>query len=173
MSRPSLPSTPLPGTPTLRIPSPARTPSPLPLFSGGGPYSYTGQITRKYEARFSDINKKRNTVKAVEQAWEKEAKDQGMNIEQLAKNLEEDYTWEEKTISRAEHTLPQEAVIEEEEKREPKKDKKLRIDVKPRAEKRFSALSIDEDQFVDALTSPLIDKPKDSGEFPRDGDDRG
>lgn len=109
----------------------------------------------------------------MEQAWEKEAKDQGMNIEQLAKNLEEDYTWEEKTISRAEHTLPQEAVIEDEEKREPKKDKKLRIDVKPRVEKRFSALSIDEDQFVDALTSPLIDKPKDSGEFPRDGDDRG
>src|ERR1700721_4152544 len=99
MSRLSLPSTPLAGTPTLRVPSPARTPPPLPLFSGGGPYSYSGQITRKYTSRFNDINKGRNTVKDVEEAWEKEAKGKGLNIRNLAKSMKKEYVWEEKYIS--------------------------------------------------------------------------
>jgi hypothetical protein len=171
MSRPSLPSTPLPGTPTLRIPSPARTPSPLPLFSGAGPYSYTGQITRKYESRFNDINKKRNTVKDIEEAWDKEAKKQGMDIEQLAKSMEKDYVWEEKTISRVEHTLPQETIIKEGMEGTEKDAPGLRIDVKSATEKRWSALSIEEDQFVDALQSPVTDKPKASGEYQRDPED--
>jgi hypothetical protein len=113
-------------------------------------------------------------VKDLEEAWEKEAKEQGMDIEQLAKNMEENYEWEDKTISRVEYTLPQEPIIEEEEENEEteKKDPGLRIDVKATgAEKRFSALSIEEDQFVDALTSPVIDKPKDSVEFWRGGED--
>ena len=91
-----------------------------------------------------------------------------MDIEQLAKSMDKDYTWEDKSISRAEHTLPQEPVIEEQEKdKSETKDKGLRIDVKSPADKRLSAMSIEEDQFVDALTSPVIDKTKDSGEFSR------
>lgn len=95
-----------------------------------------------------------------------------MDIEQLAKTMEKEYTWEDKSISRAEHTLPHESIIEEEEKHKmEQKDKGLRIDLKSSADKRMSAMSVEEDQFVDALTSPVIDKAKDSGEFLRGGED--
>jgi hypothetical protein len=158
MSRPSLPSTPLPGTPTLRVPSPARTPSPLPLFSGGGPYSYSGQITRKYAARFSEINKTRNIVKEVDKAWEKAAKEKGMDMETLAKSQEKEYIWEEKTTTRLGLVMPDDDTSSVKGDRaevvEPGKTLELKSN-------RLSRLSLEEDQFVDALTSPISEKPKD------------
>src|SRR5438876_12018290 len=118
MSRPSLPSTPLPTTPTLRVPSPTRTPSPLPLFSAGGPYTYSGQVTRKYTARFNEINKTRNNVKDIERAWEKEAKEKGIAVEELMKDSEVDYTWEDKSVPRVEQILLQDSIHLERRKNE-------------------------------------------------------
>ena len=155
-TRGSLPSTPLLGTPTLRIPSPARTPSPLPFFSsGGGPYSYTGQIARKYDSRFTEINKTREAVKNVHGAWEEEAKAQGMGLEELIKSMESEH---------AENELPQPKTP-----RIPEKTPSIRLDGATEADYRSSAdmadenrRSFDSDQFVDALTSP-VGKPKDWG----------
>jgi hypothetical protein len=106
MSRPSLPATPIPGTPTLRILSPPRTPSPLPLYSTGGPYSYTGQITRKYASRFNEINRTRNNVKDVEGAWEKEAKASGLPMDEMMKSRETQFVWEDKSLSRVDLQEP-------------------------------------------------------------------
>jgi hypothetical protein len=160
MSRPSLPSTPLPGTPTLRVPSPTRTPSPLPLFSGGGPYSYSGQITRKYAARFTEIDKTKNIVREAEEAWEKEAKGKGMDLERLAKRMEKDYVWEEKTATRIEHVFPAEDTTSLNGEREEAVDAdQKKVDLK--VDKRLSRLSLEEDNFVDALTSPISEKPRD------------
>jgi len=155
-TRGSLPSTPLPGTPTLRIPSPARTPSPLPFFSsGGGPYSYTGQITRKYDPRFSEINKTREAVKNVHGAWEEEAKAQGMGLEELMKSMESEH---------AENELPQPKMP-----RTLEQTPSIRLDGATEADYRSSTdmaddnrRSFDSDQFVDALTSPVT-KPKNWG----------
>lgn len=158
MSRPSLPSTPLPGTPTLRVPSPARTPSPLPLFSGGGPYSYSGQITRKYASRFSEIDRTKNIVKEAEKAWEKEAKDKGMDMETLAKSLEKEYVWEEKTTTRIGLVIPEEDTSSSNGDREQIVELREKVELKS---DRLSRLSLEEDQFVDALTSPISEKPKD------------
>jgi hypothetical protein len=153
MSRPSLPSTPLPGSPTLHIPSPTRTPSPLRNFAAGGPYTYTGQITRKYASRFNEINKKRNNVKDVEGAWEKEAMEKGVAVEALMKNSEVEYTWEDESIPRVERILLQDSIQSEAGKNETN-DSAKSIKVVPDMK-----LSIEEEHFVDALTSP-IEKPK-------------
>jgi hypothetical protein len=156
MSRLSLPPTPSPGTPTLHIPSPVRTPSPLPLFStGGGPYTYTGQITRKYAARFNEIKKTRNSVKDVEKAWEKEAQRKGVPLANLMRGLDTKHTWEDKPALWVEQLLLQDSIIEEGENESSEATKK--INVAP--EKR---LSIEDEHFVDALTSPM-EKPKDWG----------
>jgi len=159
MSRPSLPSTPLPGTPTLKIPSPTRTPSPLPLFSTGGPYTYTGQITRKYASRFNEINKTKNSVKDVEVAWEKEAQAKGVAVHELMGNSEKEYVWEDKAAPRVEETLPQETVIEE----GPEEVVMATEKVTP-VKGHQRAFSLEEDQFVDALQSP-IEKPRDWKEW--------
>ena len=159
MSRPSLPSTPLPGTPTLKIPSPTRTPSPLPLFSTGGPYTYTGQITRKYASRFNEINKTKNSVKDVEDAWKKEAQDKGVAVHELMGTSEKEYVWEDKAAPRVEETLPQETVIEEGPEEVVMATEKL-TPVKGHQR----AFSLEEDQFVDALQSP-IEKPRDWKEW--------
>ena len=157
-SRPSLPSTPLPGTPTLKIPSPARTPSPLPLFSTGGPYSYTGQITRKYASRFNEINKTKNNVKDVEDAWQKEAQEKGIAVNDLMTNSEKEYVWDE-AVPRVEETPPQETVIEEGAEEVVASTEKL---TPVRGHQR--ALSLEDDQFVDALQSPM-EKPRDWKEW--------
>jgi len=159
MSRSSLPSTPLLGTPTLKIPSPTRTPSPLPLFSTGGPYTYTGQIIRKYASRFNEINKTKNSVKAVEDAWEKEAQDKGVAVEELMGNSEKEYVWEDKAAPRVEETLPWETVIEEGPEEVVTSMEKL-MPVKGH----HRALSLESDQFVDALQSP-VEKPRDWKEW--------
>ena len=148
MSRPSHPGTPLTRTPTLYIPSPTRTPSPLPLFSTGGPYSYTGQIARKYAARFNEINKTKNIVKDVDGAWEKEAKEKGLPLEELMKNGETEFTWDDKSVPRL--NLP-EPMNHNEERSENDDETTFSQDKR---------LSLEEDHFVDALTSP-IEKPKD------------
>jgi hypothetical protein len=158
MSQFPLPSTPVPGTPTLRVPSPARTPSPLPLFTRGtGPYTYTGQITRKYAARFREIDKTKDKIKQVEDAWETEAKEKGVTIDELMKSSTEDeYNWEEHEIPRTDRNVQETVIIqepipnEEEEKR-----------VSRNVDKRFSAISMDD--FVDALTSP-VERPRDWGD---------
>jgi len=157
MSRPSLPSTPLPGTPTLHIPSPTRTPSPRHVFSTGGPYTYTGQITRKYVSRFNEIDKTRNNVKDVEGAWEKEAKESGVALEELMKNSEAECTWEDKSVPRVERTLLQDSIQSEGGKNGTNDSAKI-IKFVPDIR-----LSIDEEHFVDALTSP-VEKPKDWGQ---------
>ena len=148
MSRPSLPSTPVPATPTLGIPSPARTPSPLPLFSTGGPYSYTGQITRKYGARFNQINETRNNVKDVEGAWEKEAKESGLPMEEMMKSRETEYVWEDKSVPRIK--------LQEQMNQDEGQSGKREIGIVAPNKR----LSLEEEQFVDALTSPM-QKPKD------------
>lgn len=153
MSRPSLPATPIPGTPTLRILSPPRTPSPLPLFSTGGPYSYTGQITRKYASRFNEINRTKNNVKDVEGAWEKEAKENGLPMDEIMKSRETQFVWEDKSLSRVDFQEPPK-------QDDGKAEKSAMKDVA--SDKR---MSLEEEQFVDALTSP-VEKPKDwNGRF--------
>ena len=148
MSRRSLPSTPLIHTPTLSIPSPTRTPSPLPLFSTGGPISYSGQITRKYTARFNHIDKTRNTVKDVEEAWTREAKGKGMGWDQYTKSIEEEYinTWEDHGVS----------VMESMKVDIPR----IQLTVDDPIKVGNKRMSFEGDHFVDALTSPL-EKPKD------------
>jgi len=155
MSRSSLPSTPVGGTtPTLRLPSPARTPSPLPLFSTSGPYSYTGQITRKYAARFNEINKTKNAIKDAEQAWEKEAEQKGMGMDDLVKTMEKDSNtpWEDQSApslgaTRIPEDLRKINGHQEEEATEAESDKRASM----------------EEEFVDAPTSPLV-KPTDWGD---------
>jgi hypothetical protein len=159
MSHPSLPSTPLPGTPNLRVPSPTRTPSPLPLFSGAGPYSYSGQITRKYAARFTQIDKTKNIVREAEEAWAKEAKEKGLNLEKLAKSMEKPYVWEEKKATRIEHVLSEEDTPNLNGERGGVGDVAMKVDLK--SDKRSSRLSLAEDDFVDALSSPISEKPRD------------
>jgi hypothetical protein len=159
-NRGSLPSTPLHGTPTLGVPSPARTPSPRPLFSpGGGPYSYSGQITRKYDTRFKHINKTREAVKDVRGAWEQEAKTQGMGMDELIKSQESEHSG---------HELPDPKTP-----RNPERTPSMQLDGVTEVARSSEEMgaenrrSVDSDQFVDALTSPLH-KPKDWGE--RHGD---
>ena len=160
-ARGSLPSSPLPGTPTLGIPSPARTPSPLPFFSsGGGPYSYTGQITRKYKSRYNEINKTREVVKNAHGAWEGEAKAQGMELEELMKSMQSEHAGNE---------LPQPKTP-----RIPAQTPSIRLDGATEVDYRNSTdmgdenrRSFDSDQFVDALTSP-VQKPKDWAGLYRD-----
>src|SRR5271170_1504700 len=158
MSRSSLPSTPLPGTPTLRVPSPTRTPAPLPLFSTGGPYTYTGQITRKYASRFTEINKTRNDIKNVEEQWEKEASEKGVAVEDLMKSMEKEYTWDDEGVTRVENDITlhestnSEGGAEKEEKDGLKKKETPTIVLDKR-------LSLEDEHFVDALTSPM-EKPK-------------
>jgi hypothetical protein len=118
------------------------------LFSTGGPYSYTGQIARKYAARFNEINKTRNTVKDVEGAWEKEAKEKGLPMEELMKSGVTEHTWDDKSVPRL--ILP-EPMNQDDERSENDDKKTLYTDKR---------LSLEEDHFVDALTSPL-EKPKD------------
>ena len=156
MSRPSA-ATPLPGTPILRFPSPGRTPSPLPLFSKPGPYTYTGQITRKYASRFAEINKTRNSVKEVEGAWEKEAKERGIVASDLMKNSEVEDIWGEKYVSRVEQILLQKPTQVGGGQNETNNSSDESTDVV--SDKR---MSLEGEQFVDALTSPL-EKPKDWG----------
>ena len=159
MSRPSLPSTPLPGTPNLRIPSPARTPSPLPLFSTGGPYTYTGLITRKYSSRFNEITKKKNNVKDAEGQWEIEAKKRGVTIEELVKSQQLQYKWEEEDSALRRMQSPlQESMASNVENRT---QEEARNDIERKSEKR---LSVEDEHFVDALTSP-VEKPKDWGDL--------
>jgi hypothetical protein len=154
----SLPSTPLINTPTLPIPSPTRTPSPLPLFSTGGPYSYSGQITRKYAARFKHVDNTRNSVKDVEEAWAKKAKGKGLELDELAKGLEKEYTWDEKLSRNLESIKSDVPVIQIANSEEGEMDDKNKTGDDKR-------LSLEEDQFVDALSSPL-QKPRDWPDLP-------
>jgi len=156
MSRLSLPSTPVRGTtPTLRVPSPSRTPSPLPLFSTSGPYTYTGQIARKYSARFNDINKTKNAIKNAEEAWEKEAQEKGMAVEDLIKTMEKDSStvWEDHFAP----TLGATRIPEDLRKLQGDKEEEV---TETGCDKRASVL---EEEFVDAPTSPL-EKPKGWGD---------
>jgi hypothetical protein len=142
-------ATPILGTPTLRVPSPARTPSPLPLFSsGGGPYTYTGQITRKYASRFNEIDKTKNNVKIAGGEWEKEAKEKGAAVEDMMKKREADYDWEN-------HYRVEEASVHQEDNK--KTDALLITHADTIQDKRPS---FEEQEFVDALQSP-VEKPKD------------
>jgi len=81
-----------------------------------------------------------------------------MELDELAKGLEKDYTWNEK-LSRDSESIKSDvpaiqiATLEEgeiHEKRKVRDDKRL---------------SLEEDQFVDALSSPL-QKPRDWSSFP-------
>ena len=77
------------------------------------------------------------------------------------KDSEVDYTWEDKSVPRVEQILLQDSIHLERRKNEandPTKSVNVILDYR---------LSVEEEQFVDALTSPL-EKPKDWGEqFPR------
>jgi len=166
MYRPSLPSTPLPGTPTLRIPTPVRTPSPLPLYSGGGPYSYSGQISRKYASRFNQIKATKDNVKNAEEAWEKEAQEKGTDIEGLVKSMETNYDWKKKSVAEVEYIKPQGEIVLEEvgkgkEEGEGEQGEQQVVENNKR-------LSLDEDQFVDALQSPMREKSKEYEEMMSD-----
>jgi hypothetical protein len=170
MSRTPLPSTPLPGTPALRVPSPARTPSPLPLLSGAGPYLYSGLISRKYASRFNQIKATKDKVRNAEEAWEKEAKERGTDAEGLAKSMETNYDWEEKTLDTVTHVKPQGEIVVQAEQGEAEGGEEGGKDVqcyeKERGKDREEEvvekrLSLEDDQFVDALQSPMRDKPRD------------
>jgi hypothetical protein len=143
----TLPSTPLPGTPRPHVPSPARTPSPMPLFTIGGPYTYTGQITRKHASRFSQIEKTRKNIKDAGEAWENEAQDRGTDFEGLIKSMEIPFVREDEPAREPEGTRPAETPNDC--KREDKSDESGLKDEGIPIVRVFSA----EDQFVDAVAS--------------------
>jgi hypothetical protein len=95
----------------------------------------------------------------VEVAWEKEAQDKGVAVHDLMGNSEKEYVWEDKAAPRVEETLPQETVIEE----GPEEVVMATEKVTP-VKGHQRAFSLEEDQFVDALQSP-IEKPRDWKEW--------
>jgi hypothetical protein len=81
-----------------------------------------------------------------------------MELDELAKGMEEEYTWEDKPISETGSVKLEAPEIRIETLEELKRDDKPMVANDKR-------LSLEEDQFVDALTSPL-EKPRDWTDFP-------